>query len=331
MKLDIIARDGSPLGVSLSTLQGDDPKQIGTGGSELAILTLCEAWHNAGHKVRFYNNPRMTPGPFEQLPTTAFDPDEDRDILIVFRSPNPLVNVAKGLKVWFSCDQYTEGSFAEFAPKVDKIVVISPFHANYFATRYGIMNTIIIDLPVRTWEYEKKIEKVPGRCIWTSIADRGLKRMLDAWPRIVQARPDASMIITADYRLWGNSLPLSERYMQRLIGMKNISMIGAVRRPQLVEEQLKAQLLVYPCLYEELFCYACAEAEVAGAWPITTSCGALPTTNMGTVFDGDYAEMTIKMLSEPQLPFMQQTIREKAMKRFNTERILDEWNKKVFN
>ena len=47
MKIDILANDGSPLGVTMNSVWGKDGR-IGVGGSELAILTLCEGWTEMG-------------------------------------------------------------------------------------------------------------------------------------------------------------------------------------------------------------------------------------------------------------------------------------------
>ena len=49
--IDLLCNDGSPLGVTMKTLYGDDPKQIGVGGAEAALLTMCEAWHDVGHYI----------------------------------------------------------------------------------------------------------------------------------------------------------------------------------------------------------------------------------------------------------------------------------------
>ncbi len=99
MKIDILCNDGSPLGITTATIYGDS-RQVGVGGAELALLTLCEAWHHEGHEVRLYNNPRdRTSSPFQQFAISQFNPDDVRDVLIVFRSPNPRAYHARGLKV----------------------------------------------------------------------------------------------------------------------------------------------------------------------------------------------------------------------------------------
>src|SRR3990167_4620552 len=192
MKIDLLCNDGSPLGVSVASIFGNDGR-MGVGGAELALLTLCESFHRRGDEIVLYNNPKIPNGsPFEQRRIEEFDPNADRDALIIFRSPNPLSYDAKGLKVWLSCDQMTVGDFRDFSTHVDKIVTISKFHTDYFKSTYEISNSIHIDLPIRTWEYRKPNlyeNKVPYRCIFTSIPDRGLIPLNAAWPLIAREIP----------------------------------------------------------------------------------------------------------------------------------------------
>ena len=335
MKIHVLANDGSPLNVTMSTLMGTDPAQIGVGGAELAILTLCELWAKRGDEVVFYNNPReFGKSPFEQRNITDFSPSEDRDILMAFRSPNPRIEGARGMKIWWSHDQATTGSFKDFAPKVEKIIVNSPFHADYFKKMYGIENTIIIDEPVRTWEYERKdIQKVSKRCIFCSVPDRGLKELLGMWQRIYHEVPEASLVITSDYRLWGVGYRGNEHYVNMAMRIPNVTFLGAVPRPRLVEEQLKAELLTFPNTYAELFCYAVVECGIAGALPITTPSAALDTTNMGIFARQEqFADTVIRTLLLPQeeLVKLQKAVRDASFIRFSPERILKEWDTKVF-
>ena len=340
MKLDVLCNDGSPLGVQLLDIYGEN-NRLGVGGAELALLTLCEGWHNSGHDVRLYNNPINENGrTFEQLPVDRYDPYENRDVVVVFRSPNPRVDGSKGLKVWWSCDQFTVGDYGEFQNHVDKIVTISPFHAKYFKDRYEILNTITIDLPVRTWDYRERIEKVPHSLIFCSVPDRGLQILLPMLERIEKDVPDVSLTITSDYRLWGAPSALNEQFVSKCLGKSNIKFLGAVPRREMVQEQLKAEIQAYPCVYDELFCYSVAECSVAGAYPITPPIGALETTNMGTVIDGTpfdrnwqekFVDSVVERLLDPDLSHKQTELRKKAMKRFSIDRILQEWEERVFS
>jgi len=342
MKIDVLCNDGSPIGVSEESIYGYDGR-FGVGGAELALLTLCRAWHDAGHKVVLYNDTEKG-SVFEHRILDRFSPHASRDVLVIFRSPNSRINEgANGLKVWWSCDQRTVGNFAEFAGRVDKIVTISPYHSEYFANMYNIHNTIPIDLPIRTQEYEREIEKVPHRCLFNSIPDRGALELAQIWGRIVSQVPEASLVLTSDWRLWAKHAPesLLMQYRAAFANLDNVEYLGAVNRSRLIDEELKAQVHLYPSIYEELFCISVAETQVAGAFPITSNNGAIRTTNMGKRFSGnprdydwqtEYVEYAVELLKDQtRLKRKANKLQHNAKTRFSLERILKIWEEKVFN
>lgn len=339
MNIDILTTDGSPLGVTSQTVWGDR-WQVGVGGAELALLTMCEEWTRRGDTVRLYNEPREPNPLFEQLPISAYRANDPRDVLIVFRSPNQKALTSKGYKVWWSCDQYTRGNFERFNRFVDKTVVISPFHAQYFKDTYGILDTVVTDLPVRVHDYPaERPEKIPHRFLFSSVPDRGLDQLWRVWPMIRDAIPDAEVVITSDYRLWGAGSPLNERYRVRWMTRDGFMFLGAVKRDRLIEEQLKASITAYPCTYEELFCIAIAEAQYAGVYPITTNIGALGTTNMGTLvnwnaadYRGDqlFVDLIVKTLTDKSFAGAARAIQTKAEERFHPDTILRHWDNEVF-
>ncbi len=341
LKIHVLANDGSPLGVSEASIDGRDGR-MGVGGAELAILTLMAGWSEQGHDVTFYNNPQHGYySTFRHAHISEFAPGESRDILIVFRSPSEKAKLAKAKKkIWFSTDQYTVGNFAEFSKYVDKIVTISDFHSNYFSTHYSITDSIVIDLPVRTWEYIGEVEKVPNRLIFCSVPTRGLDIMAKCYPKIQQEVPDASLVITSDFRLWGSPSPMNEQYIRKFMGMNNVVFLGAVSRQRLIDEQLRAEVHAYPCTYDELFCYASAECQVAGAFPISSGIGALGTTNMGLLVRGDphtadwqniFTQVVVESLrTREHFQELAKENQKRAVERFSLERILKEWDEKVF-
>lgn len=338
MKIDILCNDGSPLGVHHTDIFGEAGR-VGVGGAELALLTMAEGWTKAGHEVVLYNNPRRpNESPYEQRNIDDFEAGAKRDFVIIFRSPNQRAYRVECPRIWWSCDQHTVGDFRHFSKFTDKIVTISPFHSAHFAAAYGIENTISIDLPVRSWEYEP-IEKIPNRLVFTSVPDRGLKIALDTFPRIRAAVPDATLVVTSDYRLWGQTSPMNDQFVMQASRVEGVQLLGGVARKRLIEEQLKSQMHYYTSTYDELFCIAVAESQVAGSLPITTNIGALDTTNMGIVIVGNafdracqdvFVEKTIEYLQDPNLPQIQSDLREKALARFSLDRILKEWDEKVF-
>lgn len=339
LKIDILCTDGSPLGVIPEDIYGTyEEHRIGVGGSELALLTLFEAWKQAGHTVRLFNSPhRRVP---DQYPTGAFQSQDDRDVLITFRTPNAASVVAKGYRVWWSCDQFTTGNYRDFAGHNNKIVTISPFHKQYFEQRYEIRNADVIDLPVRDFDYEQEYERIPYRFIFTSVPDRGLEHLFGLWPRIKDRIPQASLVITSDYRLWGWPVPRNEVHKIRWLGKEGVSFVGAVKRQELIRHQLQADMMIYPCTYDELFCIACAESQFAGSYSVTSAYGALPSTNMGSVVHGvpndpHWQEIFLNEvfdLIEDRDSFESTRfeLMNRAYDRFNIQRILEQWDEKVF-
>jgi glycosyltransferase involved in cell wall biosynthesis len=341
VKISILTSDGSPLGVSSKTVYGDNWR-IGTGGAELALITLCEEWTKAGHEVVLYNDPKEpNASPFEQRPVASFNIKDPTDVLIVFRTPCRNVINSKALKVWFSCDQYTSAPFKGYNKLVDKTVCISEFHRNYFASAYGITGVEVIDLPVRLDDYEKfdGIEKEKERFIFTSVPDRGLKNAQRLWRAIVRDHPNASLVITSDYRLW-DTPKRNEHYILQWLSEKNVDFKSAIPRTELIQEQLKADIHFYPSTYDELFCIAVAESQVAGAYPITSGTGSLVTTNMGKVISVDtndprndrlFLTAVDELLNDPELlARKQKEVRIQAIERFSPECVLSQWDERIF-
>lgn len=338
MKIDVLCNDGSPLGVTERTLRGEDGR-LGVGGAELALLTMCSAWQTYGNTVTLYNDPKeFGVSNFEQKYVSEFDPKAERDILIVFRSPNSRVDGAKGKKIWWSCDSYTVDDFRAFRGRVDKVVCISPHHAQYFRTMYGINDAISIDLPVRTWEYETPVTKISKRCIFTSIPDRGVMELHAAWPRIVKEVPEASLVITSDWRLWADWCTEEQirHFKLSYSHHPNVTYRGAVRRHELIQIQQEAEVHLYPCIFEEQFCISVAESQVAGVFPITSDMGALKTTNMGTIVPGNpqevdwqdrFVQEAVETLTNPYLIEKQRYVHEVARHRFSIQNILRQWDK----
>lgn len=339
LKIDILCSDGSPIGICPDCLWGDDFR-VGVGGSEYALLTMCELWSEKGYTIRLYNTPHKYKNEkFEQFPKDSFNPLDERDVLITFRTPNPASIIANGMKVWWSCDQYTSENFKEFAPYMDKIVCISSYHSDYFQNHYDIKNTIPIDLAIRLQDFAE-YTPIPNRLIFTSVPDRGLHHLIRLYPKIKNQIPDLSLVITSDYRLWG-SAALNERHRSGWSMQPDVLFLGAINRQKYINELLRADFLLYPCIYEELFCIAVAEAECCGIYPFTTNRGALRTTTLGIISEVDaddsrndwvFIDKTIELLSHrSELESKKAEIIRKSRERFSPVTILKQWDEKVFN
>jgi len=338
MIIDIYANDGSPLDISPPTIYGR-----GVGGAELSMMTWAETMVKRGHQVRVYNNPDNI-GDYdgvEYLPQHVFNPGESRDVFIIYRSPNPHVASAKaGIKIHWSTDPYTIGNFGtDIVPHVDAAVCISPYHLAHYRAQYTGPDTQdkvgYIDLGVRMQDYDIEVERIENHCIFCSIPDRGLPLVRTMWPQIKKAVPDATLTITSDYTLWGVG-PQNHQHRMNFLHVEGVEFVGAIPRKELAKKQLEAQILLYPCIFEEMFCISAAECQVAGAIPVTPPVAALETTNeFGVLVPGHpndpgwlnhYAELIIKMMVDQE---GQAAIRDEMMpaaaNRFRWDRICAEW------
>lgn len=336
LTIDLFCNDGSPLGVIPSHVYGR-----GVGGAELALVSWVETMAGRGHRVRVYNDPEVAGvhGGAEWLPKRAFAPKESRDVFVVFRSPNSHVKTVRaGMKVHWSCDQFTVGNFArDIFPYVDRVVCISPYHVAYHKATYGVEDGKIghIDLGVRLADYAEPVDRIPGRCIFCSIPDRGLEILYAVWPKVRHMRPDASLVITSDYRLWGSKTAGNHHHRMAWLHVPGILFLGRVDRAQLVKEQMAAQVHSYPCEYEELFCISAAECQVAGAVPVTPDTGALKTTNsFGAVLPGSlrdpqwqrkFAQLIVRMMDLPD--DARANMQKRARARFSWDRICGQWER----
>lgn len=339
MKFDVYCNDGSPLKVI--------PEYIytkGVGGAELALMSWAQVMYKRGHRVRIYNDPDEI-GSYdgvEYLPKSMFNPDEAREVFVVYRSPNPfLLRVKADYKIHWSLDQQTIGNFAlDIFPFVDKVICISPYHMKYHIDRYEstypeLKDKITwLDLGVRLDDYNgTKVERIPKRCIFTSVPDRGLPILRSVWPEIQAKVPEASLVITSDYTLWGAPDPLNMQHRVSWLNLPGITFLGNVERKRLVQEQLAARILAYPCTYDELHCISASEAQVAGALPITSTIGALETTNEWGIqvpnnpntplFQSQFIEKVVYALTLGSLD--PKPMQSKAIKRFDWNRICAKW------
>lgn len=325
--------------------------ETGVGGAELSLMSWAQIMQRRGHEVRIYNDPHPE-GVFEgvqYLQQSKFVADENRDALIFWRSvpPNNFHKLGKArIRVHWSCDQFTTGDYKkDFVPVADKIVCISPEHQAYYQEHYGPRDGQIghIDLGVRTWEYDQAlinpgVEKVPFRMIFCSVPNRGLPILAGLWDKIREQLPEASLIITSDYRLWGVPQALDQEHRLLWLNKQGVHYRGMIPRSELVKYQLEAQVQAYPCIYQELFCISAAECQVAGAVPVTSTAGALSTTNeWGIQIPGNPSQhggwaaqfvqsiINVMDLINNQGKPVGEAIAQKARERFDWEVICSEW------
>lgn len=144
-------------------------------------------------------------------------------------------------------------------------------------------------------------QKVPGRIVWTSSADRGLHWLLQEYPKIKTAVPNASLRIfyNFNYDSTEKMEPDSNnhphflemghraRYMKESIKRLkhlNVEHVGSISREQMNRELSQAMVLGYPCdpvAFTEGFSVSILESCTAGVLPVISTADCL-----GSIYGG---------------------------------------------
>lgn len=144
-------------------------------------------------------------------------------------------------------------------------------------------------------DYSPAASKVPGRVIHCSSPDRGLHRLLEAWPTIKRRAPQATLRVFYRLEEWMRAFdttpyyPPIERNRQRAIYIAEalkllsgpewgIEVRDSVDRVTLAKELSEAEVFAFPCetmSWSEGFSCSTLEACAAEACPVLTDCDAL--------------------------------------------------------
>ncbi|MBI5357058.1 glycosyltransferase [Candidatus Collierbacteria bacterium] len=262
-----------------------DFEEKGVGGAESALILLSRTLAGMGYRVEIYNRTTKagTFGGVYYDHIDNFRATDYCDVFVLFRSFHQSLHQVNAItKIFWSCDQYTdpEGIWnAAVFPKVDKTVCISPYHQKFLDRHYLTKGkTATIDLGVNWPDYQQSLPKEKGKAIFCSVPRRGLAELAKMVPEIKKKVPDFNLVITSDYRLWGQEDPMNGEFRDMFKNLPYVEFLGKIPRKELVFHQKTSQVMAYPSNYEECFCIAAMECMAAGAVPVTSDLGALSTT-----------------------------------------------------
>jgi len=130
--------------------------------------------------------------------------------------------------------------------------------------------------------------KVSKQCFYASSPDRGLQTLINIWPQVMEAHPDASLILT--YGAPKTNLP----------GIINL---GEVDEETMNQVYQTSDIWCHPCSGGELYCMTGKKAQVAGCIPVIIPRGALKET-VKTGFmardESEYLAMLLHVLNKPE-------------------------------
>ena len=317
----------------------EDYEGKGVGGAESALILLSRTLAGMGYQVEVYNRTTKagTFGGVYYDHIDNFRSTDYCDVFVLFRSFHESLRRVNAItKIFWSCDQYTdpEGVWnAAIFPKVDKVVCISPYHKKFLDRHYRPDGkTISIDLGINWPDYQQLIPKEKGKAIYCSVPRRGLAELAKMVPEIKKKAPDFNLVITSDYRLWGQEDPMNQEFREMFKDLDYVKFLGKIPRKELVYHQKTSQVMAYPSNYEECFCIAAMECMAAGAVPVTTDLGALTTTvgNGGIRLSNrkmkeEFVDSVVKLLTDESVRMEFETKGREIAKQHDWRLIAKEW------
>ncbi|MDK2820440.1 MAG: hypothetical protein PWP31_405 [Clostridia bacterium] len=328
----------------------NDPDMEGSGlpGSEAAIVQITRELSKR-HEVTVFNK-TLREGIFNGVGYRnigKFDYREKWDVMVVVRGQPPRLDLVPAkLKLYWSIEENSNlvKDWTKLLPFVKKVITISSFHTQELLKNTEVPRDKIYQtrLGINDKEYSTVLPKIKNKLIYCSVPRKGLDNMVQIFPLVKKVIPDARLVITSDYTLWGRK-PQNEKYKKAFMRIPGVSFLGRIERERLIYEQKTSQLHVYPCTFKELFCISAMECQAAGTPSICSEIGALSTTirdgvtgrvvkmKNGSVPIAEFAQEIIKLLKNPiEIARMSKSARERALGYFTYDKIVREWEEKFY-
>jgi glycosyltransferase involved in cell wall biosynthesis len=123
-------------------------------------------------------------------------------------------------------------------------------------------------------------EKVKKRCLYASSPDRGLETLAQIWPSVVEAHPNAELIVTYGGQIF----------------TPNTTCVGSISEDEMNELYRTSDIWVHPCSSGELFGITGIKAQAAGAIPVYFPTMALSETVKAGIPCTDARDMYTKLV-----------------------------------
>ena len=289
---------------------GTTPRERGLGGTESAVVYLAESLARRGHRCIVFNGcgqEREVAGVeyarWESMPVRCIV--ERPDVIVAVRSWDTIGRLRLApLQIFWTGDAFDQPfvqtlSNRDARQHIDFFMLQSDWQAATFQMHHAVpvAQTIKTTLGAAASASVDTHPVVgasrPRRLAYVSTPFRGLDVLLELFPRIRQACPDAELHVFSSMRVYGVSAADDQAQFEALYrkarALDGVTLVGSLPQLELAQRLEDCRVLAYPNHFEETFCIAAAEAQAAGCPVVTSALGALPETvgNAGLCIAGD--------------------------------------------
>lgn len=166
---------------------------------------------------------------------------------------------------------------------IDRFVVLSDHSARLLRTDYGVDDARIrviapgVDLDRFTVPAERRSDRPTVLCVRRLENRMGIDRLIDAWPAVVAAHPDAQLLIVGE----GTQDAALRTRAAASPASSSVEFLGRVDDARLSALYASATVSVVPTVALEGFGLIALESCAVGCPPVVTDCGGLPDAVAG--------------------------------------------------
>lgn len=182
--------------------------------------------------------------------------------------------------------------------KLKKVICLTKWHEQYFLKNFpafeGQTDAFYYGVDRNRFKAAGVGEKVRNSFIYSSFPNRGLLPLLQMWPAIKRAIPDATLNVYSDVNgKWVNEVAKEQMDEIRRIlsggGLEGVTVHGWVSKAELAAAWSRADIWLYPCIFQETFCLTALEAAATKTLAIAPPLAALSETigDRGVLVEGD--------------------------------------------
>ena len=336
---------------------GNSPVEGPLGGSESGIVYMARELAGIGHSVRVYCNcpePEIYDGVRYQHHHRFFE--EFRvmpwDVFISFRSFDPfLIGRVAPRTIFWTGDAFDQPAISHLGhpaiqDNIDLHFCVSEWQRSTFidtfdlspekvvATRNGFRDDLV----------PAERQKIWTNGIYSSTPFRGLKGLLEMFPRIREQVGNMSLDVFSSMKVYGWTEDNDrEAYgdLYKVAEQPGVTMHGSVGQKLLLEELSRSGFLLYPNTFDETSCIAAIEAQACGAVVVTSAKAGLNETvadgETGFCIEGDPSSETYKRKfveavvglarNRERHQAMSAAARSRAFDRYSWRSVASEWSR----
>lgn len=295
------------------------------GGSESAAIGTMRALARRGHDVQSFATRLEKPGEYDGVMWHRAETDLGSalsfltpDVFVALRIPTPYIHfrIDAGLTVLWNEDLLVDPQVVSTLSQVDELWYVSAYHRQQWeradsivprmaswVTKNGIdlaLYPVRVEPGVSEWADGATISRDPHRYIYISRPERALRPLLELWPQIREADPQATLGICRYRSMYDGEGTVVQQMvdgydlMTQQVAEKvgGIEWLGQLGKRQLAEAIAGCRAMLYPGVadFAETGCIAATEAQACGTPLIASWRGALPETlhpQAGILIDGN--------------------------------------------